>query len=41
MNCKHCSTTFSCGCQKIQASDGATVHKTCLNEYEEKLKTKK
>jgi hypothetical protein len=38
MNCKKCNKTFSCGCQKTKASDGATVHKACKSEYEATLK---
>jgi hypothetical protein len=42
MNCKQCNKGFTCGCQKTKASDGSTVHKTCLKEYEAKvvIKTK-
>lgn len=39
MTCKKCNKAFSCGCQKTKASDGSTVHKTCLQEYEASLKT--
>lgn len=39
MTCKKCNKTFSCGCQKTTASDGSTVHKTCLKEYEVSLST--
>jgi len=38
MNCKKCNKAFSCGCQKTKASDGSTVHKSCLSEYETTLK---
>jgi hypothetical protein len=41
MTCKKCNKTFSCGCQKTQASDGSTVHKTCLGEYEAMLQATK
>ena len=34
-NCKYCGKGFSCGCQKTKASDGAIVHKTCKNKYEQ------
>ena len=33
MNCAYCKKGFSCGCQKTKASNGETVHKTCLNDY--------
>lgn len=33
MNCKSCGKPFTCGCQKTKASDGSTVHKTCLTQY--------
>lgn len=37
MTCKQCNQSFTCGCQKTTASDGATVHKTCLTEYQKKF----
>lgn len=37
MNCVKCNKSFSCGCQKTKASNGAIVHKTCLTEYEAQL----
>lgn len=37
MKCKHCDKAFTCGCQKTQASNGATVHKTCVKEYNAKI----
>ena len=39
--CKNCNIAFTCGCQKTKASDGATVHKDCLMEYEARLKAQK
>ena len=33
MKCKYCNNSFTCGCQKITASDGAVVHKSCLSSY--------
>lgn len=38
--CAHCSTAFSCGCQKITAVDGKMVHKTCKADYDIKVTTK-
>ena len=40
MNCAYCKKGFSCGCQKTKASDGATVHKSCLTNYNSTLKQK-
>jgi len=37
MTCKNCGKSFSCGCQKTNATDGSTVHKSCLTEYTHKL----
>ena len=39
MNCKYCHKGFSCGCQKATANDGSVVHKTCLTEYQNKIRT--
>lgn len=33
MKCVYCNKAFTCGCQKTQAPDGQTVHKTCLSDY--------
>lgn len=38
MNCKHCNQRFTCGCQKAKADDGATVHKTCLGDYNKSIR---
>jgi hypothetical protein len=38
MNCASCNKGFSCGCQKTKAADGKTVHKTCVTEYNNKIK---
>ncbi len=40
MKCAHCGKGFTCGCQKTKASDGQTVHKTCLSAYNAKFKSK-
>jgi hypothetical protein len=40
MSCKKCKQNFSCSCQQATASDGATVHKSCLEEYEQTIKKK-
>jgi hypothetical protein len=37
MNCAHCNKGFTCGCQKTKASDGQTVHKTCVTAYNSKI----
>ena len=39
--CAHCSKPFSCGCQKIAAVDGNTVHKSCKPTYDLKIINKK
>jgi hypothetical protein len=39
--CAHCNKPFSCGCQKITALDGKTVHKTCKPDYDLKIINKK
>jgi len=36
MRCAHCGKGFTCGCQKTKATNGATVHKTCLSAYNAK-----
>ena len=36
MNCAQCNKGFTCGCQKTKATDGKTVHKTCLTAYNNK-----
>lgn len=41
MLCTHCNTKFTCGCQKAKADDGKTVHKTCLQDYNLKLRNDK
>jgi len=41
MNCAHCNQSFSCGCQQATASNGKTVHKSCLSTYEQKIKINK
>ena len=38
MACNYCKKGFSCGCQKTKASDGSTVHKACLTNYNASLK---
>jgi len=38
MACIYCKKGFSCGCQKTKATDGSTVHKTCLANYNANLK---
>lgn len=40
MKCNHCNKGFSCGCQKAKASDGQTVHKGCLSQYNTTSKNK-
>tara|TARA_R100001480_G_scaffold98761_1_gene103078 strand:- start:313 stop:504 length:192 start_codon:yes stop_codon:yes gene_type:complete len=37
--CAHCGKGFTCGCQKLRASDGQTIHKSCSVAYEKKPKT--
>ena len=41
MKCAHCGKGFSCGCQKTKAANGATVHKTCVSEYNSKINVSK
>ncbi len=36
--CPNCKSKLSCGCQKRQASNGASVCSTCLSTYEAALK---
>jgi len=33
MNCVQCNKPFTCGCQKHSVGNGVTIHKTCINEY--------
>ena len=40
MKCAHCNKGFSCGCQKAKATNGQTVHKGCLNQYNASSKSK-
>lgn len=39
MTCSNCKATFSCGCKKRTASDGKQVCTSCVQAYEEKLKS--
>lgn len=39
MICKHCNKAITCGCQKATATDGSTVHKSCLHDYTVKNST--
>jgi hypothetical protein len=41
MKCAHCGKGFSCGCQKTKATDGTTVHKTCVSEHNSKINVSK
>jgi hypothetical protein len=36
--CSNCKKNLSCGCQKKQASDGASVCNNCYTAYEAGLK---
>ena len=36
--CAHCGKGFTCGCQKLRASDGQIIHKSCSAAYESKPK---
>jgi len=38
MKCAHCNKGFSCGCQKTKATNGQTVHKGCLSQYNTSIK---
>ena len=33
MKCAQCNKHFTCGCQKHMVGNGVTVHKTCVNSY--------
>ena len=35
--CIHCNTPIGCGCNKATGSNGALLHKKCLNEYNKSL----
>ena len=37
-NCQLCTRPIGCGCQKATASNGKTVHKGCLANYEAAIK---
>tara|TARA_R110001606_G_scaffold115699_2_gene244063 strand:- start:2676 stop:2861 length:186 start_codon:yes stop_codon:yes gene_type:complete len=33
MNCTYCNKPFTCGCQKHSLPNGAVIHKSCINKY--------
>jgi transcription elongation factor Elf1 len=37
--CPNCGTHLSCGCQKKKASNGTFVCKSCINKYEQSIKS--
>tara|TARA_R100000278_G_C5419256_1_gene145982 strand:+ start:161 stop:325 length:165 start_codon:yes stop_codon:yes gene_type:complete len=40
-HCSYCGQPFSCGCQKTQDEDGNTVHKSCVNDANIKIRLRK
>lgn len=36
--CPNCKKKLSCGCQKVKASNGTVVCKSCKGSYERSLK---
>lgn len=39
--CPNCGATITCGCQRRNASDGASVCTNCIAIYEKQLQDKK
>ncbi len=37
--CPNCNSVISCGCQRVQATDGNIVCNDCILSYEDRLKS--